>query len=171
MSIRIVDTEAVSKQIRETFHQSPSKKRIPLSFSWPTEMRRIGTSRAIMYFSDKWGKTQGEMYKHRSEAPCDVYLSPMAKIYDEDGYEIVEGEYDSVSGQMPKHIAVLGKSLGIQVKLDSGRKVQIDFAGAVWGAAKNPDTGETFLVMFTPREVLMVVVGDSLGVERDGIVG
>lgn len=175
---KVVDTEDISREIRETFHQSPSKKKLNLSFSWPLEMRRIGTSESIMYLSDKWGIVEGEKYKHVSESDCDVYISPSVQIRDEDGELLDLGEdWEDLDGKMPRHIAVLGKSLGIQVRLEcpdssaNGLKKQLDFASATWGAAKSPETGETFLVLFSPREVLLIVTGDELDIERDGVVG
>jgi len=73
---------------------------------------------------------------------------------------------------MPKHVAYLGKCLGLQGVLNDGRLVHIEIPGAHWAAARIPgDEGHAVLLAYSADQVHVVVVGEQLGIERDGIVG
>lgn len=168
--MRVVDTKGWAKQIREAFQADDSKKEVSLHFSWPTHATLIGQGKAELYHSDKWKKHDD--YKHVAEARQIVYLCPGTKIYDEDG-ELVRfgGEKSELNGPMPKHFAVLAPSLGLQMKLLSGQHVHVDIPGAIWGAAKHPESEETFLFLYDEDGVRFILTGEELDVTKDGIVG
>jgi hypothetical protein len=96
------------------------------------------------------------------------------------------GPQVEVNGPMPEAFAVLAPLIGFQVRLydddsdeeptlpkgdDGLYQVDTDPRQVTLGAAKHPETGETFLLVYDKRRVLAIITGDILNVEKDGIVG
>lgn len=175
MARRIVDTHDVAKQIRETFYAKKVRREIPLPCKWPSRARYIGQGRAVMYQSDKWGGPD-QPWKHIAESEQEVYLTSQTlnSLYDADGNAFSFGpdaEWCEVNGPMPRHMAVLAPSLGLQVTLVTGELREISIPGTYWGATKHPDTGETYLVWYDANAIYALITGEELDVTEDGIVG
>lgn len=163
--VAVVNTEDTAARVRETFHDSKAKKRVAFPFGWPTKLTYVGDGWGIIYWSDKW-KTE-DTYKHKREGDWDVYLAP--SLLDLDG--LVKGSSYQIKGTMPKHVAYIGKFVGIQFKDLKGKSRHLELEKAHWAAAKIPSTGETVLLAYDKQGVQILVIGDTLDIEKDGIVG
>jgi hypothetical protein len=151
----------------------------------------VGQSEAVQYTSDKW-KKRGDYqdYKHVAEGPQHLYVKPgFLEDYGSRGKKLdLPGELVEIPTRMPEAIAELAPILGVQFQsyrpapedLDddedyeyelSGEYYNVCIARAYVGAACLPDTGETFLIIYTRSDVCAIITGDSLNVEQDGIVG
>jgi hypothetical protein len=168
------NTENVAREIRERFYDAKVRRKITLDCEWPNEVLFIGTGKSAMYQSDKWGGPD-QPWKHIAESNQEVYLTKHAidGLYDEHGsrFQFDDEEWFEVNGAMPKHLAVLAPSLGVQVKLSSGELFEIAIPATLWGATQHPDTGETYLVLFDKKHIYCLITGDELDVLEDGIVG
>jgi hypothetical protein len=188
MTVRVIETKDVATKTFETFYDRPSKREIPLEFGWPKELQEVGVGKAEMYTSNKWKKSRSDFedYKHVAEGLRTVYAEPgflrvgahparMMPVY---------GPMASFEEPMPKHFARLGPLLGVQVRLydrdDKGelyvpggddRVYEVEIARAWLGSARHPGTKETFLFVYTPDGVHMILTGDKLSIEKDGIAG
>lgn len=180
----VADERAEAKRLRETFMDRPARKVDQMNWSWPDSMREVGECVAVMYSSDKW-QTPGDYsdYKHVAEGPQLVYVKD-GFLCDEDGGPLeVLGPRVELNGRMPTTIATLAPIIGIQIRLYEGRGrggyrlakegnlYHVDVPRAKIGAAKHPDTGETFLCVFSKDDVAAVITGRHLEVLKDGIVG
>jgi len=169
-----------AKRIRETFVDRKVDKEIPIHWSWPKKLYGVGQSEAVQYTSDKW-KKRGDYqdYKHVAEGP--------QKLFVKDGFLVDYSsrrkldfpcEVVTLPKKMPTVIAELAPILGLQfqpyenddLRL-SGKFYGVDIARAYIGAAVHPDTHDTFLIVYTRRELCAIITGDILNVEKDGIVG
>lgn len=178
----------VARTMRETFVDRPVERTISIPWQWPKSMREIGTNEAVMYASDKWKQRRGDMedYKHRSEGKQWVLARPgfLRDYHDQDRHVPVAGPIVDL-GKMPDSFAVLADILGVQVRLyeKGGRDGyqfprsrnagyhQILIGGAKLGGGRFPDSGDTFLIVYTRAGVHLLIVGEKLDVEKDGIVG
>jgi len=185
------DDLAVAQKIRETFVDRKAERRQEVPWKWPRSMREVGRCEAVMYSSDKWQKGRGrnwlEDYKHIAEGMQWVLVRPG---FLQDGktrkaLDVVGPEIDL--HPMPSSFAVLADVLGVQMQFympdgagdeyylpnaseDTGL-YEVAIGHAKLGAGQFPDTGETFLIVYTPAGVEMLIVGEKLAVEKDGIVG
>jgi hypothetical protein len=166
--VRMVDAEPSARKIRETFQAKPVQKTYPMRFSWPRHVKFMGRGRAAIYWSDKWGSE--DVYKHVAEATQDVYVANGYKIEDEHGTVHLPGRLFRVEDGMPRHFAILGECLGLQVTLQNGGTVQLEVPDAHWGAARHSD-GNLILFLYDAGGIRFMIVGDELDVEKDGIVG
>jgi len=180
-------TRNAAEALRETFMDRAVERVDYVKWKWPKHMREVGQCVSVMYSSDKW-KPKGDMedYKHVSEGPQRLYVQA-GFLRDADADPSgrrqlsVCGPTVQVNGRMPAAFAVLAPLLGIQARLYECAQgdedvlgedyFQIDVGGAFLGAAQHPDSGETFLIVYTPSRVLAMITGDVLDVKRDGIVG
>jgi hypothetical protein len=172
-----------AREIRETFTDRPATKVSLLKWKWPSTMIEAGHCLAVMYSSDKWQpKGEYQDYKHVAEDEQLVFVRG-GFLVDDDGaaLNLVGPEVD-VDGPLPESIAVLAPIIGIQLRLyesdgvhhylPNGRNAyQINLSKAMLGAAVHPVTGEKFLIVYSPTEVLAIITGKSLDVLHDGIVG
>jgi hypothetical protein len=187
------DARAEAERLRETFVDRPVEKRERVPWEWPKSLHEVGQCVAVMYSSDKWQKRRGDMidYKHVSEGPQRISVaSGFLRDFESDpsGRRKLKlsGPEVEVNGPLPDAFAVLAPLIGFQVRLyepgsgadpkltggDEGLyQVDTDPRQVTLGAAKHPETGETFLVMYDRRRVLAIITGDILDVEKDGIVG
>src|SRR5882724_6997093 len=165
-----------AKRIRETFVDRKVDKEIPIHWSWPKKLYGVGQSEAVQYTSDKW-KKRGDYqdYKHVAEGP--------QKLFVKDGFLVDYSsrrkldfpcEVVTLPKKMPTVIAELAPILGLQfqpyenddLRL-SGKFYGVDIARAYIGAAVHPDTHDTFLIVYTRRELCAIITGDILNVEKD----
>lgn len=172
--VRVVDTLELAKRDRETFHDSADPKQVRLrGVRWPTHLVDIGEGWGILYRSDKWSTVDN--YKHLRESDWRILVSPDFRMSFDDGADLRSNPdlapvYE-VHGDMPRHVAYLGKCLGAQGVLNDGRMVHIEIPGAHWAAARIPGDEEHAVLFAYSNAIHLVVVGDALGIERDGIVG
>lgn len=188
MALRVVDTRPQAAKTFETFYSRPPAKEIEFSFGWPSRMQEIGVGGAEMYRSNKWQKNlrDHEDYKHVAEGSRTVYAEPgFLREWGSPSRKIeVVGPTVKFEEPMPKYFTQLGPLLGVQVRLygddgDGGvilRKgdeglFEVSVARAWLGAAKHPKTNETFLFVYTPEGVHMILTGGSLTIGKDGIAG
>lgn len=173
---------AEAERLRETFQDKPWQKETALPWTWPTSAREIGAGLAVMYRSDKWKKPrQYESYKHvcESHTPWRLFAFP--------GFEVQgvrlhsHAGRDSYSpGSMPDTVAELALFLGLQCRLfDSSGRLPAGDAGiyeltipkAKLGAGRTK-SGKFFLYVYVENEgPKLLLFGDELDVEKDGIVG
>lgn len=188
---RVVDAREIAKNYREVFTQKAMQKEIELPFTWPSEMRFIGESLGVAYASDKWKKDGDyELYLHVAESKNRALCAP--------GFiPNTIGPMVSFAGMpMPKHFSVLGFFEDIRLNLHVGGTheepvlgrgdagiYQIRAKHAMLGGCKirwsldGKRADEPFLVLYSePTKadrggVHMIIVGDELDIEGDGIVG
>lgn len=178
----------VATKIRETFVDRPAEKRQNVTWRWPRSMREVGKCEAVMYASDKWQKGRGrnwlEDYKHIAEGAQWVLVRPGFLVDAHDHRELKLSGPDIDLYPMPSSFAVLANVLGVQMQFympddsaegyalngDAGL-YEVTVAHAKLGAGKFPDSGDTFLFIYTSAGVEMLIVGEQLEIEKDGIVG
>lgn len=192
--VKIVDTFEHAKNVRRTFTAKEPREMREYPWTWPTRYFHIGSNLAVAYASDKW-KDDGdfELYKHIAESPNQVWCVPDCtlqwlgsnKSQPVFGTEIV---LDSV--EMPKQIALLGLFEEIDIALHVGLDgdgnpvvgkgnegcVKVTFAHALLGSGKMAGDRPFLVVYSEPTKkdrggVHMIIVGEELDVEEDGIVG
>jgi len=188
MVLRVVDTKPQAVKTFETFYAREPAREIDVSFGWPRKMQEIGVGGAEMYRSNKWMKnlSDSEDYKHVAEGTRTVYAEPgFLRSWGSPTKHIeVVGPVVSFDEPMPKHFTRLAPLLGVQLQLykenDKGELYipkgdegvyEVRVARGVLGAAKHPETGETFLFVYTPAGVHMILTGGSLKIGKDGIAG
>jgi hypothetical protein len=185
---RVIDTRDDAVSVFRTFHDREPDKEIKLPFDWPESMQEIGEGKAELYTSNKWQKSRNnfEDYKHVAEGSRVVYAEPnFLRDWGGKASLPVCGPMMRLQAPMPLHFSVLGKLLGLQVRLyrmgsngepflpsgDDGL-YEIHVPRGMLGAAKHPETGEPFLLVYTKTGgVHMILTGEQLDIEKDGIVG
>lgn len=168
-----------ARQIRETFYDKPVEKQVPINWSWPRSMLYVGQLESVQYTSDKWKKKGNyEDYKHVAEGPQRLYVRDGFLVdYDSSRPLGLPCEKIALPRSMPQVIAELAPALGIQFQsLDDDLELNSEYfnvavARAYVGAARLPDSGETFLMIYTRGDLCAIITGDILDVEKDGIVG
>ena len=195
---RVYDAEDMAANIRETFQATPSKWRYDYDFNWPDELQFVGESLAVAYSSDKWQEKKGDniLYKHLAESRNRALCLPgLIRDYDRPTkpWPVVGPMVLLRDVPMPRHFAILGLFEEADLRLHTGgSQSQPKFAkgkdtgvvkltvrhgmlGAskfLWSRRKGRRKDQPFLVVFTEEDgVLMVIVGDKLDVEKEGIVG
>lgn len=190
--VRVVDAseiyDAAIKQ-RKIFHGSVAGKRTRLDAPWPDELVHIGKCVASIYWSNKsLNGGKWEIYKHIAEGGQDLFINPgTTTLIDRAGKEIefrcddvpasgrdgiVFGcEVYEIDSRLPRYITALAEDRGIQAVLHDGSYYEIRLPKAVWGSGIHPDTGETFLVLYSKEGIHFLVTGDELDITSDGIVG
>jgi len=177
--VNVRDSYDSAKRLRESFMDRPMERSHSVDWKWPVMLQEVGLVHAVMYSSDKWKKRGAfEDYKHRREGDQYLLVRPGFLVdYQTSDQLSVAGPKVELNGPMPDTFAVLAPILGIQVELylpngePSGEFHQVQIARATLGAAKHPETGETFLLVYSPTALHAIIVGDKLDVTSDGIVG
>lgn len=176
-----------ARKLREAFYDRPVERQTTVPWQWPRAMREVGLNLSVMYASDKW-KRRGdkEDYKHLSEGKQWVLARPgFLRQYNHPDRAVPVAGPTVDLGPMPDSFAVLADILGVQVRLyergglqgyrlPSDPKAgyhQVVIPGAKLGAARFPDSGDTFLIVYTKAGVDLLIVGEELDVKKDGIVG
>lgn len=185
------DARSAAVAIREKFIDAPATTEETMRWKWPREMQEIGrwqaSDGAVMYASNKWQKNPLNVidYKHVAEGPQRLLVVPgfLRQHHQPNRRLRVYGPTIELNRPMPDAFAVLAPILGVQAQLyDAGSDeapetsdqsfYNIEIGNAMLGAAKHPETGRTFLFVYTESEgPLCVITGDELDVEKDGIVG
>lgn len=174
-----------ARDMRRKFRDEEPRREQPVEWTWPRSMREVGTCEAVMYASDKWRDDRKLIdYKHNREATQYLLVEPGFLRQQRSPSKKLKVVGPSVAlDNMPDAFAVLAKILGVQCRLYQGSSrdyylprgdeglYQVDIPGAMLGAARHPDTGGTFLMVYTKSGVHCVITGDELAVEKDGIVG
>jgi hypothetical protein len=194
--VRVYDAADLAMNMRETFQAAPVQEEIEFPFDWPEVMQNVGDSLAVAYSSDKWRESGDmEMYKHLAESRNKVLCVPgLIHDYYEPGETMeVIGPYVSYADvPMPDSFAILALFEEIDLKLyvsgtdkapkfGKGRNagvMKVTVKHGMLGGSKicwskvSRRKDQPFLFVYTEDEgVLMIVVGDELDIERDGIVG
>lgn len=155
----------------------------------------------IYWSNKALGGGKWEVYKHIAEAGQDLFINPEnTTLIDRNGLEVrfvckagklampwrekellaaanpgaklVFGcQRYEIHTSMPKFISVLAEDRGVQAVLHDGSYYEIRLAKATWGSGIHPETGETFLVLYTKEGVHFLVTGVELDITEDGIVG
>lgn len=183
----VIDTNPDARaaaEIREAFYDKPVEKIFDFEWKWPKMMLEVGRSEAVQYTSDKWKKRGDyEDYKHVAEGSQRLYVKPgFLRDFSNSKNELpLDCEEVTLPARMPTAVAELAPILGIQFTPYKWRGKELVVSDedpfhvmiqrAYIGAAKRPDTGEVFLVIYTRSELCAIITGDVLGVEKDGIVG
>lgn len=200
--VRVYDVEDLAIGMTETFKDRPWEFRENTSFTWPSQLQRVGDSLAVAYASDKWkqknpqGFRDQELYKHLAESRNRAYAKPglLVDFHKPNRSWPVKGPMISFADcPMPRQFAILGLFEEASLKLytqgsktkprfgkgDNDGVVKITVRHGMLGASKmlwtmeDPDDeDEPFLFVYTKSDgVLLLIVGDELDIEKDGIVG
>ena len=190
--VRIVDTLELAKNTRRTFTKKEPKELREYPWTWPTQLQHVGDSLAVAYASDKW-KDDGdyELYKHLAESRNRALCVPgfLAPLGSQDKYPVYGPMVDFTGVTMGKHIALLGYFEEADLQLHVGEHdghaylgdknegvVRVMVKHALLGGGVM-DGDRPFLVVYSePRDndpggVHMIITGDELDIEADGIVG
>ena len=190
--VKIVDTLDHAKQVRKTFTKKNPRELREYPFTWPDRMQHVGDSLAVAYASDKW-KEDGdfELYKHIAESRNRAFCVPkfLAHMGGGSPYPVHGPMVDFSGVKMPKHVAILGYFEEADVRLHSGERdgrpvlgegddgvARILIKHAMLAGGIHRDN-QPFLVIYSePRDggpggVHMIIVGEELDIEADGIVG
>jgi len=186
-------------RIRRTFTKKEPRQLREQTWTWPDRLRHVGESMAVAYASDKW-KRDGdfELYKHLAESRNDAWIAPSFELVSlsDPGkpWPVYGPEKDLTRVQMPEHFALLGHFEALNLRLHdasfepNGRGVAREDRGVVQVTIRHAMLGggvmvtaegdrRPFLVVYseaTPSsdgELHLLVVGDKLDIEADGIVG
>lgn len=181
--MKTVDTELEASEMFEDFYARPSKRRVNFDFGWPRRYQEVGVAQAQMYRSNKWKKNLKEFedYKHVAEGEQHCYVVPgFLRDYETNKPLKTYGPMIELDEEMPQHITILAPLIGVQVQLyDRRGKIQkgenlyeIVVPHGMLAGGRFPRTEEAFLVVYTKSEgVHMIITGEELDIERDGIVG
>lgn len=184
MSVRTVPTEREAVEMFETFHAKASKRQVKYDFNWPTQFQEAGQAVAQLYRSNKWkmNPKEYEDYKHIAEAPQYCYIVP-GFLRDATGKKPlpIHGDFIDLNDEMPEHFTILAPLIGVQVRLydetgklprgDSGL-YEVTMPHGMLGGARFPGSDEAFLLVYTRKGgVHMIITGNELDVEKDGITG
>jgi hypothetical protein len=198
---RVYEAKDIAKRMRETFADRPVEWEERLGHRWPGVLHGVGDSLAVAYASDKWqepnrsGERPIELYKHLAESRNRVLVRPglLRDFYQPNRPWPVRGPLVDLSQvPMPDSYAWLAlfEEADLQLYTDGEdhsprfggpeegvvkitvRHGQLGGSMIRWSRVRRGAKDEPFLFVYTRRDgVLFVVVGDSLGVEADGIVG
>lgn len=201
MSRVVYDAKDLARNMRRTFADRPIENEFRLEHSWPSVMQNVGDSLAVAYGSDKWkkpdadGRRQSELYKHIAESRNRALVRPgLLRSFWRPGVEwkVIGPQVSLGSLPMPSHFALLGLFEEIDLQLYTGGtdespvfgesaedgivKVTVRHgmlgASAIRWSEVGRGRDQPFLFVYTERDgVLIIVVGEQLGIEKDGIVG
>ena len=197
---RIYDASDIAQSMVRTFKDRDVERIEDHHWKWPTKLRNVGDSLAVAYSSDKWkpkdakGKRELELFKHLAESRNHIFVKPglLCDYYDPKRRWPVIGPdiyFDDVP--MPDGFAALALFEEVDLQLYCrGDDDEPDFGAGDEGIVKvtvrhgllggsmfgwsTVDEGddEPFLFVYTRSAgVLMIVTGEDLDIEKDGIVG
>jgi hypothetical protein len=198
---RLVESEEIARNIVKRFNDRDVEYKKNLNFSWPSKLYLVGDSLAVAYGSDKWkpmdakGKREKELYKHLAESHNRVMVSK-GFLCDDDGvpWPVIGHEVSFENAPMPDSIAILGlfeeANLRLHIggtddnpKFGSGRddglvcvKTRHAYLGGGmirWSVDEPGEEDQPFLVVYAndSPDVFMLIIGDELSIEKDGIAG
>lgn len=175
MRRRLIENAAALKtarRTRETFMDRPPSKETRVKWEWPRNLQWVGHCEAVMYASDKW-KRPGtfEDYKHVAEGPQKVFCTPgFIRDYHSSKPLDLPFKEKRLPRDMPEAFAELANIFGVQLTTLDDEVLQVNIARAKLGSAKHRSLG-TFLFVYDGTGVHMLITGDKLNVEKDGITG
>lgn len=192
---RIYEANEVATEYVEKFHARPVREKREYEFSWPSRLQFVGESLAVAYASDKWkDKGDYELYKHLAESPNRAYVQPgLLRDWDSESPLKTIGPMVSFAKcPLPAQFALLGFFEEANFRLHVGGTnkapkfgkheddgcVAVSIGNAMLGASKirwsqtSDREDQPFLFVFTKSEgPLILITGEELDVEPDGIVG
>jgi hypothetical protein len=197
----VYDTRELAQNMRRTFADRPVEEEFRLNHAWPNILQNVGDSLAVAYDSDKWNKRRddgtrvSELYKHIAESRNRALVRPgLLRSLWRPGVEwkVIGPLIDLGPIPMPAHFALLGLFEEIDLQLyTSGTDEAPQFgpdpeegivkvtvrhgmlgASAIRWREVGRGRDQPFLFVYTEHDgVLIVVVGEELGISKDGIVG
>lgn len=197
--VKVYDAESIARDMVRTFKDREPEYIENQRWKWPSHLQNVGDSLAVAYASDKWkprgkkGKREQELYKHLAESRNRAFVKPglLHDYYDQgEQWPVVGPEYSFQDCPMPSDFAILGlfEEADLQLYVEDGEDP--DFGGGDEGIVKvtvrhgmlggskilwSQTTGEKdepFIFVYTRSAgVLVVITGDDLDIEKDGIVG
>lgn len=196
---RVYDAREIAERITTTFKNRPVEYEERLPFHWPAVVQHVGDSLGEAYDSDKWkskgfgGRRERELYKHLAESRHRALVVP-GMLFDEDEGRVARCIGPKVSladWPMPADFSIMAKMTEVDLclftRLVRGRPAfgphEDDGCVAMrvpWGmlgggmilwsrVSDEPD--EPFLFVYDRKGIVMLIVGDQLDIEADGIVG
>jgi hypothetical protein len=187
--LRVVDTRKEAEKLFKTFHARNPAREVKVKWTWPRRMREAGVAQAEMYESNKWklDLKEFEDYKHVADGPRLTYVRPnwLREFANPNKRIPIVGEEVTFKSPMPKHFAILGPLIAVQLRLfekdESGKIVlpkgkeeawEVRLAHGMLGGARHPETEEPFLFVYTRSSGIgMIITGDELEISKDGIAG
>jgi hypothetical protein len=192
--VKVYNAEDIARNLTETFKARPVQDINDYKFSWPSKLRYVGDSHAIAYDSDKW-TGNSELYKHLAESRNRAFVREgFLKHFDSPNkpWPTIGPVIDFTKFPMPRHFAELALFVEIDLQLHTagsderpsfGKKnsgfVKVTVAHGLLGGGKilwsrrgNRERDQPFLFVYTEYDgVQVVITGDELDIESDGIVG
>lgn len=197
----VYDAKELAQNMRRTFADRPVEQEFRLDHEWPRVLQNVGDSLAVAYGSDKWKKPdadgirQGELYKHIAESRNRALVRPgLLRSLWRPGvqWKVIGPPVDLTALPMPRHFALLGLFEEIDLQLYTGGTdydpkfaedpdegiVKVSVRHGILGSSAirwsqiGRGEDQPFLFVYTEADgVLIMVVGEQLGIEKDGIVG
>jgi hypothetical protein len=197
---KIYDARDIAKNYSRTFKDREVEYEKKVKFTWPRYLQHVGDNLGQAYDSDKWkkgslGKRDWELYKHVAESR-NKFLCVPGFLADEDTgtqVETIGPTFDTFSWPMPNAFADLALFTEANIQLHTagtnsspgfGRgsnsgivaiAVRHGFIGCskiLWSREDKSAEDQPFLFVYTENDgVMFLVVGESLDIEKDGIVG
>lgn len=195
---RLYDTRDLAKNMRETFTGKPVKEEIELPFGWPPTMQHVGDSLGVAYQSDKLnggGDGNWTLFKHIAESTNRALVVPGFLV----DFDRPSRPWPTIGPlvslrelPLPKHFALLALFEEVNLKLHTrGTHREPAFGpgadegvvtvalkdghlGGViipWSKLDAEDDDEPALIVYDGGGVKILIVGEQLGIETDGIVG
>jgi hypothetical protein len=188
---RIVDSAELARSMSETFKARPVRYQVKIDQDWPREWQHVGDSLAVAYSSDKWQDDGNwRLWKHLAESHNRAYCVPGFLRDDKNPRKSwpTIGPYTSLDDvPMPDHFADLARLEELDLRLhvagddehpdfgddDSDGVVKVTIAhGKLGGGFVMYREPMPFLFIYTDKEgPLVLIFGDELTVEADGIAG
>lgn len=193
---RLYDAESIARNYRETFTDKPVSSETEFSWTWPAVLQHVGDSLAVAYESDKWKKAGDYvLYKHLAESRNRALCVPgFLRDFDEPSrrWKAIGPHVSFAEVPMPKHFAVLARFEELNLKLhtrgtdmsprfgrgDDGvvkvtvRHGMLGGSKIRWSEKYDDMADQPLLVVYTASDgPLVVIVGEELEIEADGIVG
>jgi len=197
---KIYDAREIAKNYTKTFKDREVEYEKKVKFTWPRYLQHVGANLGQGYDSDKWkkgslGRREWELYKHVAESRNKLLCVPGFLADEETGTKIktIGPVFDTFSWPMPDSFADLALFSEANIQLhtvgtDSApgfgrgqnngivavavRHACIGCSKILWSREDSRAKDQPFLFVYTERDgVMFMVVGDTLDVEKDGIVG
>lgn len=182
-----------AKGMRQVFQDAPASfGAYPIIDRWPTSFYEIGKGKSLAYTSNKWKKNERDFedYKHVAEGPQQVFVHE--RFLKEGRLDDMPHRERPMTKALPGVLAELAPALFVEIQpYDSlpargeGRlakgafrlsvaKPMVMFGGFARPAGTGSDwkgKGTPFLVFVCEKTPIIMVVGDELGVGKDGVFG
>ena len=184
----------LTRKMRETFQDAPSRNAYALDAEWPECFHELGQGRSVSYTSNKWKDDPGEFedFKHVAESRNITYasdlllsLTGLKRTADGDRWPM-----RVPNGELPPTLAELAPCLFLEVRLihSTEPRMRLEKQATViplkqsmlYGGYFRPEGGSwkrrgdlvPFLTVIQKgRGVLAFITGTDLDVSEDGIVG